>query len=302
MNMIKTAPLKALNLLKKSTNESSKLRSLFPFIGNSHKTVITESSPVGSVAIVGAGPGDAELLTIKAYNALQNADIVLFDWLVDEAVLRMIPARTAKEFVGKRAGQHSMPQEQICDRLVEHALLGKRVVRLKGGDPAIFARTVEETDILSKHNIPFYIIPGITSASGASAYTGIPLTHRECAQSVRLITASLRKPESEPDWQEIVVSSDNQTLVFYMGLKKLSLIMQRLETHGMSVTMPVAVADKACTKEQALVCSDLRSISEQVKEAKFDGPAMIIVGKVVNYRQVITKELLSSSLSHTTNV
>jgi uroporphyrin-III C-methyltransferase len=300
--MIKTAPLKALHLLKKSTSESSKLRSLFSFFGNNQNALSSESSPIGSGAIVGAGPGDAELLTIKAYKALQNADIVLFDWLVDEAVLRMIPARTAKEFVGKRAGQHSMPQEQICDRLVEHALLGKRVVRLKGGDPAIFARTVEETDILSKHNIPFCIIPGITSASGASAYTGIPLTHRECAQSVRLITASLRRPESEPDWQEIVASSDNQTLVFYMGLKKLSLIMQRLEANGMSATMPVAVVDKACTNEQALLCSDLRSISEQVKAAKFDGPAMIIVGKVVNYRQVITKELLSSSHSQTAYV
>jgi siroheme synthase len=115
---------------------------------------------------------------------------------------------------------------------------------------------------------------------------------------VRLITASLRRPESEPDWQEIVASSTNQTLVFYMGLKKLSLIMQRLESNGMAATMPVAVVDKACTKEQALICADLNSIAEQVKAAKFDGPAMIIVGNVLNYRQVITEELLSSSLSH----
>ncbi|MBF7073603.1 uroporphyrinogen-III C-methyltransferase [Glaciecola sp. MH2013] len=249
----------------------------------------------GSVAIVGAGPGDAELLTIKAYKALQSADIVMFDWLVDESVLRLIPAQVEKEFVGKRAGRHSMVQDDICRRMLMHAQAGKTVVRLKGGDPAIFARTVEESDILTKHDIPFYIVPGITAASGASAYSGIPLTHRDCAQSVRFITASLRNPESEPKWQEIVDSSNNQTLVFYMGLKKLSVICTRLQQHGMAENMPVAVIDKACTEGQRMVKSTVESVAQRVNEEKFDGPAMIIVGKVVNYEQLVSKKLMKQA-------
>ena len=141
---------------------------------------------VGEVFIVGAGPGDAELLTLKAYRLLQEADVVLFDWLVDQSVLDCIPRHVAREFVGKRCGKHSVPQDKICERLVELGLQGKRVVRLKGGDPAIFARTCEETDALHQAGIPFAIVPGITAASGASAYTGIPLTDRRFAQSVVL--------------------------------------------------------------------------------------------------------------------
>ncbi|MFT5712200.1 MAG: uroporphyrin-III C-methyltransferase [Glaciecola sp.] len=249
-------------------------------------------SKIGSVAIVGAGPGDAELLTIKAYKALQNADIVLFDWLVDDSVLRMIPAHVDKEFVGKRAGKHSMQQADICKRILLHALAGKKVVRLKGGDPAIFARTVEETQVLSEYNVPFCIIPGVTSASGASAYTGIPLTHRDCASSVRLITASLKNPSSEPNWKELVGSSKNQTLVFYMGLKKLDLICSRLINSGLETSWPIAVVDNACTPIQRIEIATVLNITQQVKNAKFKGPAMIIIGKVVDYRQAINVALM----------
>lgn len=247
---------------------------------------------VGSVAIVGAGPGDADLLTIKAYKALQNADIVLFDWLVDESVLRVIPAHIEKEFVGKRAGKHSMQQADICKRILLHAMAGKKVVRLKGGDPAIFARTVEETQILSEYNVPFCIIPGVTSASGASAYTGIPLTHRDCASSVRFITASLQNPSSEPNWVELVGSSKNQTLVFYMGLKKLDLICSRLINSGLATACPIAVVDNACTPIQRTEVGTVVTITQQVNRAKFMGPAMIVIGKVVDHRQAINLALM----------
>ncbi len=254
---------------------------------------------VGSVAIVGAGPGDAELLTIKAYKALQNADIVLFDWLVDESVLRIIPMHVEKEFVGKRAGKHSMQQSDICKRILFHALAGKKVVRLKGGDPAIFARTVEETEALTQCKVPFCIIPGITSASGASAFTGIPLTHRDCAQSVRFITASLKNPASEPDWNALVLSSKNQTLVFYMGLKKLEVICARLIANGLDSLFPIAVVDNACTHSQAIEIGSLASIPAKVAAAKFNGPAMIIIGNVVNHQQAVDISMLSStSLAH----
>jgi uroporphyrin-III C-methyltransferase len=247
---------------------------------------------IGSVAIVGAGPGDAELLTIKAYKALQKADVVLFDWLVDESVLRIIPAHIEKEFVGKRAGKHSMQQTDICQRILLHAMAGKRVVRLKGGDPAIFARTVEETQMLNQYNVPFCIIPGVTSASGASAYTGIPLTHRECASSVRFITASLKIPSAEPDWKELVSSSENQTMVFYMGLKKLDLICCRLINNGLATSFPIAVVDNACTPIQRTEIGTISTITRQVEEAKFRGPAMIVVGKVVDYKQAVTLALM----------
>jgi uroporphyrin-III C-methyltransferase len=253
------------------------------------------SQQLGSVAIVGAGPGDAELLTIKAYKALQSADIVLFDWLVDESVLRMIPTHVEKEFVGKRAGKHSMQQSDICKRILFHALAGKKVVRLKGGDPAIFARTVEETEALTQYNIPFCIIPGITSASGASAFTGIPLTHREYAQSVRFVTASLKNPASEPDWNALVLSSKNQTLVFYMGLRKLDVICTRLIANGLDSTFPVAVVDRACTPSQAIEIGSLASIPTKVAAAKFNGPSMIIIGNVVNHQQAVDVSMLSSA-------
>lgn len=253
----------------------------------SSTTQKASAAGIGSVAIVGAGPGDAELLTIKAYKALQDADIVLFDWLVDESVLRVVPAHIKKEFVGKRAGQHSMQQQDICQRILLHALAGKKVVRLKGGDPAIFARTVEETQMLAKHNVPFFIIPGITSASGASAYTGIPLTHRECAQSVRFVTASLQNPASQPNWHDLVLSSQNQTMVFYMGLKKLDLICSQLISHGLENSFPIAVIDNACTPMQRIEVGDVSNIAKQVEQAQFKGPAMIVVGKVVSYQQTV---------------
>lgn len=242
----------------------------------------------GFVWIVGAGPGDAELLTIKAYNALQTADVVLYDNLVDESVLQLIPSSTTSEYVGKRSMQHSMHQDDICKRIVFHAKQGKSVVRLKGGDPAVFARTAEETDMLTKQQIDFVIVPGITTASGASAYSGIPLTHRECAQSVIFTTASFKSPEQEPNWVNLANAAPKQTLVFYMGLKKIALIAQRLMENGLSAEYPIALIDKACTREQKVVKASLKDIAKAVENAKLSGPAIIICGEVVNYQQGVS--------------
>lgn len=256
----------------------------------------------GHVYLIGAGPGDAELLTLKAHRLIQQADVVMFDWLVNPDIIKMIPSHVERVFVGKKCGQHSMQQADICQLMVEVALTGKNIVRLKGGDPAIFARAAEECDILAKHHIDFAIVPGITAASGASAYAGIPLTHRECAQSVRFITAHLKSATEEPNWQALVAgasgspsSSSGETLVFYMGLKRIGTIMQRLETHGLKASTPVAVIDQASTAQQQVCIGTLENIAQRVAEQNFQGPAVTIVGEVVNKRHKVNLSLLSQS-------
>ncbi|PKG96740.1 uroporphyrinogen-III C-methyltransferase [Paraglaciecola sp. MB-3u-78] len=269
----------------------------------------------GHVYLIGAGPGDAELLTLKAHRLIQQADVVMFDWLVNPDIIKMNPSHVERVFVGKKCGRHSMQQADICQLMVEVALTGKNIVRLKGGDPAIFARAAEECDILAKHNIDFAIVPGITAASGASAYAGIPLTHRECAQSVRFITAHLKSIKSiksasgelksatdEPNWQALVAgagashsATHGETLVFYMGLKRIETIMQRLETHGLAANTPVAVIDQASTAQQQVCIGTLENIAKRVTEQNFQGPAVTIVGEVVNKRHKVNLSLLSES-------
>jgi uroporphyrin-III C-methyltransferase len=268
----------------------------------------------GHVYLIGAGPGDAELLTLKAHRLIQQADVVMYDWLVNPDIIKMIPRHVERVFVGKKCGRHSMQQADICQLMVEVALTGKNIVRLKGGDPAIFARAAEECDILTQHQIDFAIVPGITAASGASAYAGIPLTHRECAQSVRFITAHLKSVKSatgelksstdEPNWQALVAganasssSSNRETLVFYMGLKRIDIIMQRLETHGLRPSTPVAVIDQASTAQQKVCIGTLENIAQRVTEKNFQGPAVTIVGEVVNKRHKVNLSLLSQSVN-----
>ncbi|QJR80340.1 uroporphyrinogen-III C-methyltransferase [Alteromonas pelagimontana] len=251
-----------------------------------------EASAEGKVFIVGAGPGDADLLTVKAHKLLQVADIVLFDWLVDASVLAMIPRHVKTEFVGKRSGKHSMPQQDICQRLVALGKAGYTVVRLKGGDPAVFARTCEETEALSANNIPFAIVPGITAASGASAYTGIPLTDRRCAQTVRLMTAHLQDPTKEPDWTSIAAAMKNETVVMYMGLKRLGMITSRLADVGVALDLPVAVVENACCHNQRVITGTLTTIAPSVAEAQIEGPALLIFGEVIHSRQQVSPELL----------
>jgi uroporphyrin-III C-methyltransferase len=251
----------------------------------------------GFVLLVGAGPGDPDLLTIKGLKALQKADIVLVDWLVSDEIVQLIPKHVEQRFVGKRAGHHSMSQEAINDLMVEQASLGKSVVRLKGGDPAIFGRTGEEAKALQIAGIPHAIIPGITASSGASASTGIPLTQRGCAQSVRVLTAQFKDPLKEPNWRQIVATSEQETLVFYMGLGRLNTIMTRLIENGLDANMPVAVIDKATTLAQQVCTGSAETIANRVNQREFSGPSLIVIGKVVSQRFEVDNALMTQALA-----
>lgn len=244
----------------------------------------------GQVYLIGGGCGDAELLTLKAHRILQSADVIMVDWLVNPDLYEYFPKQAKVEFVGKKCGKHSMHQDEICQVMLAHAQAGNTVVRLKGGDPSIFGRLAEETAILTNNNIPFAIVPGITAASGCAAYSGIPLTHRDCAQSVRFITASLKDKGDEANWRNI--ANEKDTLVFYMGLSKVAQISQRLIKFGMRETLPIAIIDQGTLTDQLVCCSDLTNIEKDMKFYDFKGPALIIVGEVVNKRQVIAEPML----------
>lgn len=248
------------------------------------------------VYIVGAGAGDIELLTIKAVNVLKKADVIMVDWLVNPDIYQFFPSKVERIFVGKKCGQHSMKQADICKLMVEKAKQGKTVVRLKGGDPSIFGRLAEETDALAHNNISFNIIPGITAASGCAAYSGIPLTHREYAQSVKFVTAHLKEAEEECNWQQL--SKETDTLVFYMGLNRVAKIAENLILNGMKSNMSIAVIDQGTSADQKVVCSELGLIKPEIDLKGFKGPALIIVGEVVNHRvDVFTTCSLETNLN-----
>lgn len=234
----------------------------------------------GDVALIGAGPGDPDLLTFKALRLLQSADIVLYDRLVTDAIVGL--ARKDAEFinVGKARSNHTVPQGEINQLLVDYANQGLRVVRLKGGDPFIFGRGGEEIELLAENNIPFQIVPGITAAAGCAAYSGIPLTHRDYAQSVRFVTGHLKNNSCDLPWQELVAPA--QTVVFYMGLMGLETICQQLIAHGRSPNTPIALVQKGTTPEHKVVVSDLENMPEEVKKHSIKAPTLIIVGEVVS--------------------
>ena len=257
------------------------------------KGVKKTNHETGQVYLIGAGPGDPELLTLKAYRLLQQADIVFYDSLITDEMLQLIPKTTQKTFVGKRCGKHSMAQKTICDLLVEAGLSGKKVVRLKGGDPSIFGRLAEEADALKNNNIRFAIVPGVTAASGCAAYSGIPLTHRVYSESVRFVTAHLQKEELQADWQNLATSKD--TLVFYMGLNRINQISAGLIKFGMAQNKPIAIIDKGATDQQQVIISTLKDITQTMKGLKLLGPALIVVGEVINARQIVDLEMLKMS-------
>lgn len=248
----------------------------------------------GHVYIIGAGPGDAELITVKAQRLIQSADIILYDWLVSEDLLSTLPKKAQRVFVGKRAGKHSMSQANICDLLVKYAQQGLNVVRLKGGDPSIFARINEEADALTQNNISFAIVPGVTTACAASAYTGIPLTARDVARSVTFLTAQFADPKKLPNWQNYTFMQDknNPTLVVYMGLSRLNELCKGLKSVGWPDNTSIALIENATTTNQKIITGSINDISNNESVATLMGPTLIIIGEVVNHTMKIDPALL----------
>jgi len=243
----------------------------------------TDQRAVGEVYLVGGGPGDPDLLTFKALRLMQQADVVVYDRLVSAQVLDLCRRDADRVYVGKARKNHALPQDEINLLLVKLAKEGKRVLRLKGGDPFIFGRGGEEIDQLMAQDIPFQVVPGITSASGCAAYAGIPLTHRDFAQSVRFVTGHLKDDSCDLPWQELV--HEHQTLVIYMGLVSLALICERLIKHGMDPEMPIALIEKGTLPEQRVVTGTLATIATIAEQADIKPPALTIIGKVVTLRE-----------------
>ncbi|PQJ91386.1 uroporphyrinogen-III C-methyltransferase [Photobacterium phosphoreum] len=238
-------------------------------------TLLTPKN-VGKVILVGAGPGDPDLLTVKAMRLIQQADVIIYDRLVSDEIIAIFPPHCQSIFVGKEAGNHCVPQQQINSLLVKHALAGKQVVRLKGGDPFIFGRGGEELEALLPFNIPFEVVPGITAASGCAAYAGIPLTHRDHAQSVQFITGHLKQGQDQIDW--LSLARAKHTLVFYMGLNQSSVIRHKLSAYGMSLATPIAIVERGTTAQQRVLTGELAQLETLAKQAA--SPALIIIGSV----------------------
>jgi uroporphyrin-III C-methyltransferase/precorrin-2 dehydrogenase/sirohydrochlorin ferrochelatase len=233
----------------------------------------------GIVHLVGAGPGDPELLTLRAARLMREADVVVYDHLVSDAVLALVAHRAERIYAGKRQGCHALSQDDINRLLVALARRGKRVLRLKGGDPFVFGRGGEECEFLAGHGIAFEVVPGVTSASGASCCTGIPLTHREHAQSVIFVTGHLKDGSAALDWD--VLARPRQTVVVYMGITRLAEICRELIAHGADADRPAVVIERATTPEQRVIAGTLRDLPDRATAAGIKPPSLIIVGEVV---------------------
>jgi uroporphyrin-III C-methyltransferase/precorrin-2 dehydrogenase/sirohydrochlorin ferrochelatase len=236
------------------------------------------SSHVGSVVLVGAGPGDPGLLTLRALRALQEADVILHDRLVSREILDLARRDAERIPVGKEAGHHSVPQPRINELLAEHAQAGKRVVRLKGGDPFVFGRGGEELEYLREQQIPFEVVPGITAASACGAYAGIPLTHRDHSQSLRLVTAHCDPTKEGLDWPAL--AAERQTLAFYMGVARLGAVAEQLIAHGRSAGTPVAIVENGSRIDQRVTLAQLHELAAIAELGDVRSPALLIVGEV----------------------
>ncbi|ROS04554.1 uroporphyrin-III C-methyltransferase/precorrin-2 dehydrogenase/sirohydrochlorin ferrochelatase [Sinobacterium caligoides] len=239
-----------------------------------------DEAVVGEVFLVGAGPGDPDLLTFKALRLMQKADVVLYDRLVSDEVVELCRKDAEYVYVGKARSEHSVPQLEINELLVKYAQEGRKVLRLKGGDPFIFGRGGEEIERLAELGIPFQVVPGITAAAGCASYSGIPLTHRDYSQSVSLVTGHLKNNTTDLNWEKL--SFSDQTVVFYMGLTGLPVICQQLIAHGRAATTPIALIQQGTTRHHRVLTGTLETINAIVAAEKVRAPTLIIVGEVVN--------------------
>ena len=241
----------------------------------------------GKVYLVGAGPGDPKLITLRAVELIKNADVVLYDRLVSKKILAMIPKRAVSIYVGRAVGDDTTHQDNTNELMVKYALLKKSVVRLKGGDPIIFGRGGEEAEVLKSFNVKYEIIPGITSGIGSATYAGIPLTHRQFASSVVFVTGH-EDPEKKNEvvkWKKLAKSVD--TIVIMMGLSRINVISKKLIEGGMDKNMPVAVIQDGTTSKQKIVKGTISNISNKIKRNKIKPPTNIIIGQVVDLSDII---------------
>ena len=237
-----------------------------------------------TVFIVGAGPGDPELLTLKAARVLKEAEVVVYDRLVSDEILDMVPTGTTRIFAGKAARNHHMPQDEINELLVTLAKGGRTVVRLKGGDPFIFGRGSEEALHLAKNEVPFEIIPGITASAGCGSYAGIPLTHRGMATGVRFVTGHCREGKHlDLNWQSL--ADPNTTLVIYMGLINVAKIRDELINAGLPANTPAGAIERGTTREQRTLLTTLEELPDCIEKADLQAPSLLIIGKVVELAQ-----------------